>query len=111
MRLGEEHVGYDETVQRSEEFGLKYLRLAKTLQSGFVFTIEPGIYFIPELIDMWKTQNKFPEFINYDMLDKYKDFGGIRIEDDIVVTDDGHRILGSKPIPKSVEEIEAIIGK
>ena len=109
--LGEEHVGYDETVQRSEEFGLKYLRLAKTLQSGFVFTIEPGIYFIPELIDMWRTQNKFPEFINYDMLDNYKDFGGIRIEDDIVVTDDGYRILGSKPIPKSVEEIEAIIGK
>ena len=109
--LGEEHVGYDETVQRSDEFGLKYLRLAKTLQSGFVFTIEPGIYFIPELIDMWKTQNKFPEFINYDMLDSYKDFGGIRIEDDVVVTDDGYRILGSKPIPKSIEEVEAIVGK
>jgi len=109
--LGEEHVGYDETVQRSDEFGLKYLRLAKTIQSGFVFTIEPGIYFIPELIDMWKTQNKFPEFINYDMLENYKSFGGIRIEDDILVTDDGHRILGSKPIPKSIDELEAIIGK
>jgi len=60
---------------------------------------------------MWKTQNKFLEFINYDMLDSYKDFGGIRIEDDLVVTDDGHRVLGSKPIPKSVEEVEAIVGK
>jgi len=109
--LGEEYVGYDETVNRSEEFGLKYLRLAKTLQPGYVFTIEPGIYFIPELIDMWKTQNRFPEFINYDMLENYTNFGGIRIEDDILVTEDGNRVLGSKPIPKSVEEVEAIVGK
>jgi len=109
--LGEEYVGYDETVNRSEEFGLKYLRLAKTLQEGYVFTIEPGIYFIPELIDMWKTQNRHSEFINYDMLDNYTDFGGIRIEDDVLVTEDGNRVLGSKPIPKSVEEIEAIVGK
>jgi Xaa-Pro aminopeptidase len=109
--LGEELVGYDETVQRSDEFGLKYLRLAKTLQTGFVCTIEPGIYFIPELIDQWKSQNRFPEFINYDMLETYKDFGGIRIEDDVLVTEDGKRILGSKPIPKTVEELEAIVGK
>jgi len=109
--LGEDLVGYDETVQRSEEFGLKYLRLAKTLQTGFVCTIEPGIYFIPELIDQWKSQNRFPEFINYDMLETYKDFGGIRIEDDVLVTEEGQRILGSKPIPKTVEELEAIIGK
>ncbi len=109
--LGEEYVGYDETVNRSDEFGLKYLRLAKTLQPGYVFTIEPGIYFIPELIDMWKTQNRFPEFINYDMLENYTNFGGIRIEDDVLVTEDGNRVLGSKPIPKSVEEVEAIVGK
>ena len=109
--LGEELVGYDETVQRSEEFGLKYLRLAKSLQTGFVCTIEPGIYFIPELIDQWKSQNQFPEFINYDMLETYKDFGGIRIEDDILVTEEGQRVLGSKPIPKTVEELEAIVGK
>ena len=109
--LGEEYVGYDETVNRSDEFGLKYLRLAKTLQSGYVFTIEPGIYFIPELIDMWKSQNRFPEFINYDMLDNYTNFGGIRIEDDVLVTEDGNRLLGSKPIPKSVDEVEAIVGK
>ncbi|HEY6438262.1 MAG TPA: M24 family metallopeptidase, partial [Ignavibacteriaceae bacterium] len=78
---------------------------------GYVFTIEPGIYFIPELIDMWKSQNRFSEFINYDMLDNYLDFGGIRIEDDVLVTEDGSRVLGSKPIPKSVEEVEAIVGK
>ncbi len=109
--LGEDYVGYDESVQRSDEFGLKYLRLAKSLQPGYVFTIEPGIYFIPELIDMWKTQNRFPEYINYDMLENYTSFGGIRIEDDILVTDDGFRVLGSKPIPKTIEELEAIVGK
>lgn len=109
--LGEEYVGYDETVERSEEFGLKYLRFAKTLQPGHVFTIEPGIYFIPELIEMWKNQNRFSEFINYDMVEDYKNFGGIRIEDDVLVTDEGSRVLGSKPIPKTVEEIEAIVGK
>ncbi len=109
--LGEDHVGYDESVQRSDDFGLKYLRLAKTLQPGFIFTIEPGIYFIPELIDMWKTQNRFSEFINYDMLENFTDFGGIRIEDDVLVTEDGYRVLGSKPIPKTVEEVEAIVGR
>lgn len=107
--LGEDLVGYDESILRSEEFGLKYLRLAKTLHPGFVFTIEPGIYFIPELIDMWKQENKFSEYINYDKVEEYRNFGGIRIEDDILVTEDGFRMLGSKPIPKSVEEIEAIV--
>jgi Xaa-Pro dipeptidase len=109
--LGEEYVGYDETVNRSDDFGLMYLRLAKTLQPGYVFTVEPGIYFIPELIDMWKSQNRLSEFINYDMLETYTSFGGIRIEDDVLVTEDGYRVLGSKPIPKSVEEVEAIVGK
>jgi Xaa-Pro aminopeptidase len=106
--LGEQYVGYDESIERSEEFGLKYLRLAKNLQPGYVFTIEPGIYFIPELIDMWKQENKFGEFINYEMVLDYKDFGGIRIEDDILVTEDGYRVLGSNPIPKSVEEVEVL---
>jgi Xaa-Pro aminopeptidase len=104
--LGEDFVGYDEGIQRSEEFGLKSLRLAKTIQPGFVFTIEPGIYFIPELIDIWKQENKHSEFINYNKIEEYRDFGGIRIEDDVLATDEGCRILGSKPIPKSVDEIE-----
>jgi Xaa-Pro aminopeptidase len=106
--LGENFVGYGEHTERSEQFGLKYLRLAKTLQPGYVFTIEPGIYFIPELIDMWKKQKRHDEFINYDRVEEYRDFGGIRIEDDILVTEDGFRVLGSKPIPKSVEEVEAL---
>jgi len=106
--LGEQYVGYDDNVSRSEQFGLKYLRLAKALQPGFVFTVEPGIYFIPELIDMWKNKNQFQEFINYNRVEEYRDFGGIRIEDDVVVTEEGFRVLGTKPIPKTVEEVEDI---
>jgi Xaa-Pro aminopeptidase len=103
--LGETLVGYDESLNRSTQFGTAYLRLAKKLKPGFVFTIEPGIYFIPALIDLWKKDKKFEEFINYNKVDTYKDFGGIRIEDDVLVTEIGGRVLG-KPIPKTVDEIE-----
>jgi Xaa-Pro aminopeptidase len=105
--LGENFVGYDHTVARSNQFGLAFLRMARKLEPGFVVTNEPGIYFIPALIDQWKAEGKFTEFINYDKVETYKDFGGIRIEDDVLVTADGHRILG-KPIPKTVTEIEAL---
>ncbi|MCD4723594.1 MAG: aminopeptidase P family protein [Bacteroidales bacterium] len=108
--LGENYVGYDETIQRSEQFGLAFLRLARKLEPGFVLTDEPGVYFIPALIDMWRSEGKFTEFINYDKAETYKDFGGIRIEDDILVTDDGYRVLG-KPIPKTVAEVEALMNK
>ncbi len=108
--LGEDYVGYNDEITRSEQFGLAYLRLAKSLEPGYVFTIEPGIYFIPALIDQWKSENKFSEFINYDRVEEYSSFGGIRIEDDILVTEDGYRILG-KPIPKTVDEVEAIVSK
>ncbi len=103
--LGEDYVGYDEETQRSDQFGLAYLRLAKALQPGYVLTVEPGIYFIPELIDLWKAENKFREFINYQEVEKYRGFGGIRIEDDVLVTEQGHRVLG-KPVPKTIEEVE-----
>ncbi len=106
--MGENLIGYDEEVQRSKEFGLAFLRFGRRLQEGFVMTIEPGIYFIPELIDLWKGENKLAGFINYDVVDTYRDFGGIRIEDDVLVTADGHRVLGT-PIPKTVAEIEAIM--
>lgn len=106
--MGESIVGYDEEVTRSTEFGLAFLRFGRKLQEGFVMTIEPGVYFIPELIDIWKAENKLADFINYDVVDTYRDFGGIRIEDDILVTAGGCRVLG-KPIPKTVEEIEKII--
>ncbi len=103
--LGEDNVGYDANVKRSDQFGTAYLRLGKKLREGFVVTVEPGIYFIPALIDLWKSQNKFADYINYPELDKYRDFGGIRIEDDVLVTSSGHRVLG-KPIPKTIAEIE-----
>jgi Xaa-Pro aminopeptidase len=103
--MGENLVGYDEEITRSKEFGLAFLRFGRKLQKNFVMTIEPGIYFIPELIDLWKKENKLAEYINYDKVETYKDFGGIRIEDDILVTENGARVLG-KPIPKTVAEIE-----
>lgn len=106
--LGQINVGFDDEIQPSKQFGTAYLRMGRRLQPGFVVTNEPGIYFIPELIDLWKSENKFPEFINYDKVDEYRDFGGIRIEDDILVTEDGCRVLG-KPIPKTVEEIENLM--
>jgi len=105
--LGENYVGYDDTVQRSEQFGLAYLRLAKKLKPGHVLTVEPGIYFIPALIEQWATEKKFASFIDYEKLKEYKDFGGIRIEDDVLVTQEGHHVMG-KSIPKTVEEVEKI---
>ena len=105
--LGEDYVGYTETMKRSDQFGLAFLRLAKPLKPGFVLTVEPGIYFIPDLIDLWRGEGKFKDFINYDEVEKYKDFGGIRIEDDVLVTEDGVKVLG-KPIPKEIDEVEAI---
>ena len=106
--LGENNVGYDEKTIRSTNFGTAYLRLGKELKPGLVLTVEPGCYFIPALIDQWKAESKHSEFINYDLLETYKDFGGIRIEDDILVTDSGYRVLG-KPIPKTIEEVEAVM--
>ncbi|MBU2649813.1 MAG: aminopeptidase P family protein [Bacteroidetes bacterium] len=106
--LGENFVGYDQEIQRSKQFGLAFLRMARRLQPGFVITDEPGIYFIPALIDQWRNEKKFSEFINYDKVETYKDFGGIRIEDDILITESGCIVLG-KPIPKSVLEIEKIM--
>ena len=106
--LGEDYVGYDETVKRSDQFGLAYLRMAKALQPGYVITVEPGIYFIPALVDKWKAEKKFTDFINYAKVEEYRNFGGIRIEDDVLITGNGHRVLG-KPIPKTVEEIESIM--
>jgi len=106
--LGENYVGYNEQFVRSSQFGLAFLRLGRTLEKGFVLTVEPGIYFIPALIDQWKAENKFSEFINYDKVNTYKDFGGIRMEDDVLVTADGYKVLG-KPIPKTVAEIEDIM--
>ncbi len=107
--LGENNVGYDNSVERSKQFGLAYLRMARELKPGFAITVEPGIYFIPALIDQWSGENKLAQFIDYEKVEKFKGFGGIRIEDDVLVTENGHRVLGS-PIPKTVDEIEKIMG-
>jgi Xaa-Pro aminopeptidase len=106
--LGEDWVGYDETVKRSDQFGLAYLRMAKALEPGHVITVEPGIYFIPALIDKWKAENQFTSFINYNKVEEFRHFGGIRIEDNVLVTENNHRVLG-KPIPKAIDEIEALM--
>jgi Xaa-Pro aminopeptidase len=103
--LGEEYVGYD-GQPKSRQFGLKSLRLAKELKPGLVLTIEPGIYFIPTLINLWKTENKFSDYINYDRVETYKKFGGIRNEENFVITETGARLLG-KQKPKTREDVEA----
>ncbi len=105
--LGENYVGYSDEVKRSEQFGLAFLRFALPYKPGHVFTVEPGIYFIPELIEKWESEGKFREFINYNKLADWMEIGGIRIEDNVLITEKGHKLLG-KPIPKTVADIEAL---
>ena len=104
--LGENYVGYDDNYKRSTQFGLGSLRMGKMLEKGHVITDEPGIYFIPALIEKWKNEGTNAQFINFDVLEKYYDFGGIRLEDDILITDEGCRLLGSKRLPITTEEVE-----
>lgn len=104
--LGEVWVGYD-GQPKSTQFGRKSQRLARPLEPGFVLTVEPGVYFIPELMDKWQGEKKFMDFVNYDKLQEYRDFGGIRNEEDYLITADGARRLGKK-IPLTPEEVEAL---
>jgi Xaa-Pro aminopeptidase len=106
--LGEVYVGYDSTVSKSTEFGLKSLRLARQLKEGNVITIEPGIYIIPELIDKFQSEGKFENFINYSVVNANRDAGGIRIENDYVVRSTGVEALGN-PDGTSVVEVESIM--
>lgn len=108
--LGEDHVGYNDEIVRSTQFGTAYLRLGRTLEPGFVLTNEPGIYFIPSLIDQWKKEGTHKEFIDFKKLDKYRDFGGIRLEDDLLITEDGCRNLGAERIPIEPDELEQMVG-
>jgi len=105
--LGEQHVGYDASVQRSAQFGLKSLRMARPLEPGMVMTVEPGIYMIPVLMARWRAEGKFAEFLDYDAIERFRAFGGIRLEDDVLVTETGNRVLG-QPIPIEMEEVEAL---
>jgi len=109
--LGQNYVGFDEEVQPSTQFGLNCLRCGRRLEPGFVMTDEPGIYFIPHLIDLWKSQGLHKDFINYDAVESFKDFGGVRLEDDILVTETGCRVLGKNIIPYHIDDVEAFIAK
>jgi Xaa-Pro aminopeptidase len=104
--LGEDIVGYGPGFERSAQFGLNYLRLARRLEPGFVLTVEPGLYFIPALIDQWRAQGLHTAFIDYGEVEKFRDARGCRIEDDVLVTGGGARVLGA-PIPKTIAEVEA----
>lgn len=106
--LGEQYVGYTQDDPKdTKTFGWKSLRLGRPLEEGFVVTVEPGIYVIPELIDIWKAENKLTDFINYDEVEKYRNFGGIRIEDNFLITKDGFRRLGNGLI-KTADEVEEL---
>ena len=105
--LGQIHVGFDDEVRPSTQFGTNCLRCGRRLQEGFVMTDEPGIYFIPQLIDEWRAKGLHKDFINYSLLETYKDFGGIRLEDDILITADGCRMIGERQIPITCDDVEA----
>jgi len=105
--LGEQYVGYGDELVKSKSFGWKSLRLAKTLQPGFTLTVEPGLYFIPELIDRRKAEKQFVDFVNYDLLESFKKFGGVRIEDNYVITENAARKLGNH-LPRTAEEMESL---
>ena len=110
--LGQIYVGFDEETRPNlEQFGTNCLRMGRRLEKGFVVTDEPGIYFIPALIDNWRASGHCAEFLNFDLLEKYKDFGGIRIEDDVLITDDGCRFLGKDRIPYHPADIEAFMAR
>lgn len=104
--LGQNYVGYDDEVRPSQQFGLASLRMGRRLEEGFVITDEPGCYFIPALIDKWRAEYLHTDFLNYDVIETFKDFGGIRLEDDILITPDGSRFTGEKRIPITLEEVE-----
>lgn len=108
--LGENYVGYDEETKRSTQFGLRSLRFGKALTKRNVITVEPGIYFIPALIEQWKAKKLHADFINYDKLKPYMNFGGIRIEDNVLIEKIGYRVLG-RPLAKSVEDINMLQSK
>lgn len=105
--LDQINVGFDEETRPNlEQFGTNCLRMGRRLEEGFVVTDEPGIYFIPDLIDKWRAENHCADFLNFDELDKYKDFGGIRIEDDVLITKDGCRFIGKDRIPYHPQDVE-----
>ncbi len=109
--IGENYVGYDLEIERGEQLGVSCLRMARRLKPGMVMTDEPGIYFIPAYIAKWKAEGLNTEFVNFDKLEPYMNFGGIRIEDDLLITPTGNRLLGKRRIPVTIDEIEAFMAE
>ncbi|MBR1713208.1 MAG: aminopeptidase P family protein [Alloprevotella sp.] len=108
--LGQIYVGFDEETRPNlEQFGTNALRMGRRLEEGFVVTDEPGIYFIPQLIDLWRKEGTNADFLCFDRIEEYKDFGGIRIEDDVLVTADGCRFLGEERIPYKADDVEEFL--
>lgn len=108
--LGQIYVGYDDKIRPATQFGAASLRMGRELKPGFAITDEPGCYFIPALIDKWRSEKMFEDFLNYDVIESYKDFGGIRLEDDLLITKEGCRLLGDKRVPITIAEVEDIMG-
>lgn len=109
--LGQQYVGFDEETRPSTQFGTNCLRMGRRLEENFVMTDEPGIYFIPALIDEWRASGHCKEWLNFELLETYKDFGGIRIEDDILITKDGCRFLGKNRIPYHPKDVEKFMSQ
>ncbi len=109
--LGQCYVGFDDETRPSSQFGTASLRFGRRLEEGFVVTDEPGIYFIPDLIDLWRAEGTNADFLCFDEIEKYKDFGGIRIEDDVLITKDGCRFIGEQLIPYRAEDVERYIAE
>ena len=109
--LGQQYVGYDEETRPSTQFGLASLRMGRRLEEGFVITDEPGIYFIPDLIELWKKEGTGKDFVNFEKLKEYYDFGGIRLEDDVLVTEEGARRLGENRLPIAPDDVEEAMNR
>lgn len=109
--LGQVYVGFDEETRPSTQFGTNALRFGRHLEVGHVITDEPGIYFIPDLIDDWQKNGTNAEFLNFEKINEYRDFGGVRIEDDVLITPDGCRFLGKERIPYHTDEVEAFLAE
>jgi len=107
--IGEKYVGYDLETERSTKLGVSSLRMGRRLQPGMAMTVEPGIYFIPALVAKWRNEGLNKEFIDFDAVEKYFGFGGVRLEDVLLITETGNRMLGVRRIPITVEEIEAFM--
>lgn len=109
--LGQIYVGYDDETRPSSQFGTASLRFGRRLETGHVVTDEPGIYFIPDLIDLWRKEGTNAEYLNFDKIEEYKDFGGVRIEDDVLITPDGCRFLGKERIPYHTDDVERFVAE